>query len=178
MFIFSPSLPSLSFFSCLLQKFTRKFHLSITLCFHHTYIFVCCFLSFVLLPFLSALTVKKQSGLAQTQVSSIYTVQWERSALRSDIQAFQTRGGRGLIHPLSPLLSTARPAGLPSHETAHCPNSWPHAAGVERWCGWKKWTRGCESHMTGIYIRPMKSYKTAKMCFIHTCKWITAFTWT
>lgn len=84
-------------------------------------------------------SVKKwRCGLSSTRVCSIYTVQCEWLALRSELQAFQSHRGRILIHPLS-LVPKPWPAGPPCWVSAHCQNSWPHAAGMEICCGWKEW---------------------------------------
>lgn len=185
-FIFSPFLYSLSFCSYYLQKFTRKFHFSITLLVFslYTYSLLLSVLQSPASPI--SLTVKKwRFGLSQTQGCSIYTVQ-----LRVVSSAFRASGlldpwREGLIYPLSPLPSTARPTGPPSHVPTHYPNSWPHAAGMKWWSGWKDGQEGGagrESHLTSMYC--MKIYGTnsqngvcCSLTFVHTWKQVNLCLW-
>lgn len=94
-FIFSPVLYTLSFFSRYLQKFTRKFHSSVTwlvfLLYAHSARF---FPVLRALASLINLTAEKwRCGLYQTHVCSIYTVQLKRLALHSQLQALAGASG-------------------------------------------------------------------------------------
>lgn len=181
-FLSSLLLYSLSF-SCYLQEFTRKFHFSVTLLMFSLYTHsVCCFLSFVFLPLLSAM--KWRCGRSQTQVCSIYTVQLEWFAVFG-APGLLDPWREGLIRPLSPPPSTAGPAGPPGHVPAHCPKPWPHAAGRERWCRWKEWAGGggvgewesLDKHL--LYWSVWKAVGQKMLCCsltsILTCKWISFY---
>lgn len=86
---------TLSFFSCYLQKFMRKFHSSVTWLVFSLYAHSARF--FPVLRTLASpisLTAEKwRCGLYQIQVCSIYTVQLQRLAPHSELQALE--GGVG-----------------------------------------------------------------------------------
>lgn len=97
---------------------------------------LCCFLVLKLLSLLSAWQLWSEDvGSLKPEFVLFILCCAEWLALRSELQASKcgpTEGG-----PKPPTLPTAkhRQASGTAQPCPCCPNSWPHAAGMERWCG-------------------------------------------